>query len=191
MRALTARAGLVTAIAAGTALACSQPTPQDAAVARSGIEERAEAQPDSIRDLVQPRVPQALAGDSGWTYQQSVAADMDGDGRDETVVLICDVTVDAGGLPLWEDGHRWQVYVREADGAVTRLYARFLANGTLTAEITTPPSGTTLGIALVERTPDHLGVYEYRYRGPGRTEVYRRLDRALDPVKRLTGSPRP
>jgi hypothetical protein len=187
----TGRAGLVVSIVATAVLACSQPTPEDAAVARSGIEERAESQPDSIRDLVQPRVPQALAGDSGWMYQQSVSADMDGDGTDETVALISDVTLDAGGAPIWEDGHRWQVYVREADGAVTRLYARFLPFGTLTAEVTTPPSGTTLGLVLVEQTPHHLGVYEYRYRGPGRSDVYRRLDRDLDPVKKFTGSPRP
>jgi hypothetical protein len=170
---------------------CSQPTPRDAEMARAGTQERADALADSIPDLIQSRVPQAVAGDSGWAYQQSVTADIDGDGRDESVVLIADVALDATGRPLWEDGHRWQVYVREPDGAITRLYARFLPNGKLTAELVMPPSGTALGLVLLEQTPDHIGVYEFSYRGPGRSEVYRRLDRAVDRTRTFSGSPRP
>ena len=79
---------------------------------------------------------------------------MDADGADETVYVISDVTLDAGGAPLWEDGHRWQVYVREGDGAITRLYARFLPNGKLTAEIVKAGSWEQEAqdyLALVER----------------------------------------
>ncbi len=141
------RLACIAAMAAG--VGCSQPTPEDAAVARAGTSERAAELPDTIPDLVQSRVPSADAGDPGWMYQQSVVADMDSDGDDETVYLISDVTLDAGGAPLWEDGHRWQVYVREADGMITRLYARFLPNGKLTADITVPPSGTALGLVLI------------------------------------------
>ena len=36
-----------------------------------------------------------------------------------------------------------------------------------------------------------IGVYEFRYRGPNRVDVYRRLDRDLDTARRLTGSLRP
>lgn len=179
------------AFVAFAGLACSQPTPEDAALAREGARERAEAQADTIPDLVQARVAPAAAGDSGWKYQQSVVADMDGDGADETIYLISDVTLDAGGAPLWEDGHRWQVYVRERDGAVTRLYARFLPNGRLTAEIVTPASGTALGLVLLEQTPTRIALYEFRYRGPNRVEVYQRFDRTIDAERRFTGSPRP
>jgi hypothetical protein len=170
---------------------CSQPTPEDAAVAREGTQERAEAQADTIPDLIQGRVPTAVAGDSGWRYQQSVIADLDGDGADETIVLISDVSLDPGGAPLWEDGHRWQVYVRETDGSVTRLYARFLANGKLTAEIVTPASGTALALVLLEQTPTRMALYEFRYRGPNRVQVFQRFDRAIDAERRFTGSPRP
>jgi hypothetical protein len=170
---------------------CSQPTPEDAAIARTAAQDRAEAVPDTIADLVQSRVPPAVAGDSGWSYQQQVVADIDGDDDDETVVLISDVGLDAGGQPLWEDGHRWQVYVREADGRITRLYARFLPNGKLTAELTLPPSGSTHGIVLIEQTPQRLGVYEFRYRGPNDVNVYRRLDREVDAMRNFTGAPRP
>lgn len=173
------------------ALGCSQPTPEDAAVAREGTQERAEALPDSLADLIQARVPRAAAGDSGWMYAQQAVADIDGDDEDETVVVISDVTLDAGGAPLWEDGHRWQVYVRERDGTMTRLYARFVPNGSVTAEIVTPPSGTTLGLVLLERSASHIGVYEFRYRGPNQVEVYRRLDRDIDATHRFSGAPRP
>lgn len=178
-------------IVALVAVGCSQPTPEDAAIARTAAQDRAEAQPDTVADLIQARVPAAVAGDSGWRYQQQVVADIDGDDEDETVVLISDVTLDAGGQPLWEDGHRWQVYVREGDGRVTRLYARFLPNGKLTAELAMPPSGATHGIVLIEQTPSHIGVFEFRYRGPDRVNVYRRLDRELDATRRFAGSPRP
>lgn len=170
---------------------CSQPTPDDAAAAREGTAERAEAMPDTVADLVQARVPSAAAGDSGWMYSRQVTADIDGDDRDETVVLISDVTLDAGGAPLWEDGHRWQVYVREEDGTTTRLYARFLPNGKLTAELVTPPAGRALGIVLIEQSPVHIGVYEFRYRGPNQVEVFRRLDRDIEPSRRFTGAPLP
>lgn len=170
---------------------CSQPTPEDAAIARTAAQDRARTVPDTVPDLIQARVPPAVAGDSGWAYQQQVVADVDGDGSDESVVLISDVLLDARGRPLWEDGHRWQVYVREPDGRVTRLYARFLPNGTLTADLAAPPSGTQLGILLVERTPQHIAVFELRYRGPGAVDVYRRVDTDLDVSRRFTGSPRP
>jgi hypothetical protein len=176
---------------AALAAGCSQPTPEDAAIARTAAEDRAEAMPDTVPDLIEARVPAAVAGDSGWRYQQQVVADIDGDDDEETVVLISDVTLDAAGRPLWEDGHRWQVYVRETDGRVTRLYARFLPHGSLIADLTTPPAGSTLGIVLVERTPGHIGVYEFRYRGPDDVAVYRRLDRELEATRRFTGAPRP
>ena len=184
-------AGIVAPLAIAALAGCSQPTPDDAAAAREGTAERAEAMPDTVADLVQSRVPSAAAGDSGWMYSQQVTADIDGDDDEETVVLISDVTLDGGGAPLWEDGHRWQVYVRERDGATTRLYARFLPNGKLTAELVAPPSGRTLGIVLLEQSPFHIGVYEFRYRGPNQVEVFRRLDRDIEPSRRFSGAPRP
>lgn len=178
-------------LVAAILVACSQPTPQDAAIARTAAQDRAHEVPDSIADLIQARVAPAVAGDSGWTYQQQAMADIDGDGADETVVLISDAALNPSGQPLWEDGHRWQLYVREADGRTTRLYGRFLPNGKLTAHLANPASGAILGIVLLEQTPHHIGVYEFRYRGPDDVDVYRRLDRDLDPGNAFTGSPRP
>jgi hypothetical protein len=141
--------------------------------------------------MLDARVPAAKAGDPGWMYAQRVSADFDGDGKDETAVLISDVTLDAGGAPLWEDGHRWQLYVQEEGGEITRLYARFVPNGKVTADVGVPPAGKELYIVVTERAADRMGVYEYEYRGPMKADVRKRLERDLDPARQFTGAMRP
>src|SRR5687767_16031769 len=69
----------------------------------------------SAGSLIESRVPLAAAGDSGWTYQQRVRANLDADGADETIVLIADVTSESRGRPLWDDRHRWEVYVAQRE----------------------------------------------------------------------------
>src|ERR1051325_5177981 len=161
------------------ALACKQPTPKDAESARAGIVARAEAQPDTIADLIQARVPEAAAGDSGWRYSRRSSVDLDGDGKDENLVLMSDVTLDKRGQPLWEDGHRWQVYVEDDKGNRTRLYARFVPNGSVTVNVASPQGGVRPTIVLLEQSPDHIGVYEFRYTSAGHFDVWRRLERSL------------
>ena len=166
-------------------MACSQPTPKDAESARAGLPERAAEQPDTIADLVQARVPQAAAGDSGWAYSKRASVDLDGDGKPESVVLIADVTLDKRGQPLFEDGHRWQVYVEDAQQRRTRVYARFIPNGSLTVSVAQPVGGVRPTIILLEQQPDHVGVYEFRYVSPGKFDVWRRLERQLDQSTQL------
>ncbi len=149
------------------------------------------AVPDSLASMLDSRVPTAKAGDPGWAYAQRVSADFDGDGQDETAVLISDVTVDANGRPIWEDGHRWQLYVEEADGKTTRLYARFVPRGSVTADVGIPSAGKELYIVVVEHSPERMGVYEYEYRGPLLADVRKRLERDLDPARQFTGAPAP
>ena len=171
-------------------VACTETTPEAAREAREGMVER-NATPDSIAPMLDARVPAAKAGDPGWTYAQRVSADFDGDGEDETAVLISDVTLDNGGAPLWEDGHRWQLYVEESDGKITRLYARFIPRGRVTADVGIPSAGKELYIVVVEHSPDRMGVYEYEYRGPLNADVRKRLERELDATKQFTGAMRP
>ena len=170
--------------------ACSETTPEDARQARAGMAQR-NAVADSIAPMLDSRVPAAKAGEPGWTYAQRVSADFDGDGEDETAVLMSDVVLDGRGVPLWEDGHRWQVYVEEPDGRVTRLYAKFVPRGRVTADVGVPAAGKELYIVVVEHAPDRIGVYEYEYRGPQNADVRKRLERDLDPVKQFSGPPRP
>ena len=148
-------------------------------------------EPDAWLDaLLEARVPKAAAGDPSWIYAQRARADVDGDGAMESAILICDVMLDAAGAPLWEDGHRWQVYVEEADGTRTHLYAKFLPNGTLTADLTEGEDGRPT-ITLVERTPERVGVYELRYEGPRRVSGVGHFERAIDPRATFQGSSRP
>lgn len=144
----------------------------------------------SVQQLIDPRVPRATAGQQGWQYQQRVTADLDVDGTPEVAVLISDVSVDAKGQPMWEHGHRWQVYVEEPDGTRTYLYARFLPNGKLTAELTQPQSTNAPTLTLVEQTPTNIAVYEIAYNGVGDAEIGMRFERNLRSPT-FVGSPRP
>lgn len=171
-------------------MACSETTPEDAREAREGMAER-NRQPEGIEGMLDARVPAAKAGDAGWMYAQRVTADFDGDDQDETAVLISDVTLDNGGAPLWEDGHRWQLYIEESDGTMTRLYAKFVPRGRVTADVGVPSAGKELYIVVVEHSPDRMGVYEYEYRGPLNADVRKRLERDLDATKPFTGAMRP
>jgi hypothetical protein len=171
--------------------ACTGAAPSGEVRGESAAAPPSAASPDSLVDLLEPRVPRAVAGERGWRYQQRASADLDGDGAAETAVLIADVEIDARGRPLWEHGHRWQVYVEEPDGARTYAYARFLPNGTLDAYLARPDSGQRPTILLVERTPESLAVYEVRYEGAGRAAAVRRLERDLERAGGFAGSPRP
>lgn len=138
---------------------------------------------DSAVNLIDPKVPRAIAGDPQWKYVQRAKADFDGDGRDETAVLIADVALDARGSPLWEDGHRWQLYFEEADSTRTYIYARFLPFGKLEASVTVPDEEKMPTVVLRELTPHVLGVYEVRYSGAKQSWSVRHLYRELDPAK--------
>jgi hypothetical protein len=146
---------------------------------------------DSAIDLLEPRVPPAVAGDTPWEYAQRSRADFDGDGQKETAVLIADALVDARGRPMWDHGHRWQVYIEEADSTRTYVYARFLPNGKLEADIAVPGKEKVPTIVLREHTPYAIGVYEVRYLGPKRARSVRHLYRELDRHAWFEGSPRP
>lgn len=144
----------------------------------------------SMDSLIEERVPVAAAGDPGWAYAQRGSADLDADGTRESIVLICDVTLDGRGQPLWEDGHRWQVYVEETGGQRTRLYGRFVPNGTVSAQVTDGVAGTPT-LTIVERTPDRLAVYEVAYRGPQQISMSTRFERGTPVSGRLSGAPSP
>ena len=148
-------------------------------------------QPDaSIGTLTDTSIPRAEAGERGWTYEQKASVDFDGDGQLETAVLISDVTLDAGGAPLWEDGHRWQVYVEEPGGERTYVYRQFLPNGELTADVVRRESGTRT-LLLVARTPQMVRIYEVKYSGPQRIVLTNSIERPVEGAGTFVGSPRP
>ena len=144
--------------------------------------------PDSPVDLLEPRVPRGIAGDGRWNYVERARADFDGDGRNETAVLIADVELNPRGAPIWDHGHRWQVYFEEADSTRTYVYARFLPNGKLEASVTVPDQEKMPTVVLREVTPHVMGIYEVRYSGPQKAWSVRHLHRELDPGRGFSTS---
>ena len=177
-------ASCVSLLMAVTVAGCKQASPPVADTSRTNEQTGiSRARRDSAVDLIDPRVPRAVAGDAQWKYVQRAKADFDGDGNDETAVLIADVTLDARGNPLWEDGHRWQLYFEEADSTRTYIYARFLPFGKLEASVTVPDEEKMPTVVLREITPHALGVYEVRYSGVKQSRSVRHLYRDLNPAK--------
>lgn len=120
------------------------------------------------------------AGTNGWNYQQRADADLDGDGRSERVVMTAQVEV-YRGLPAWDDGQAWQVYVEKGDSVRTQVYAKRLQLGTLAMRVTRPDSGTAATIVLIEHLPDRLSVYEVAMDSASAPTVTLHLRRLLDP----------
>ena len=172
-----------------TGVACDPGAPHAADTSVSGlgtVQPPVSSTGDWAAALVDPRVPRAIAGDKQWKYVQRARADFDGDGQDETAVLITDVSLDARGAPLWEDGHSWQLYIEEADSTRTYVYARFLPNGSLEGSVTLPDAEKRATLVLREMTPHAVAFYEVRYSGPQRARTLRHLQRELDPGKGFT-----
>jgi hypothetical protein len=172
--------------------ACGRVPPEvaDTSRARPQTGSTPRTSPDSV-SLLNPRIPHAVAGDPHWEYARRAKADFNGDGRVETAVLIANAEVDARGIPLWDHGHSWQVYIEEADSTRTYVYAHFLPNGKLDASVTVPDEEKLPTIVLQENTPYTIGIYEVRYLGPQRVRSVRHLYRELDRHKWFEGSPRP
>lgn len=145
----------------------------------------AAAEPAAVASLVDTAMSPAVGGEDGWSYWRTAVADLDGDGREERVVVTARVET-YRGRPAWDDGQPWQVYVEEEDGARTYVYARFVQLGTVTLRLGTPEDGRA-SVVLLEHLPDRLGVYEVAYEGPGRATAAVRFERTLDPAGELAG----
>ena len=86
-------------------------------------------------------------------------------------MLAADVTAGADGRPLWEDGHRWALFVESPRNERTMLYAAFVPNGRALAAILQPDDGGRRRVLVEERSATQLNVYEIEYAGPGRARL--------------------
>jgi hypothetical protein len=171
-----------TVLVAAVLAACSDaPAP----AAEGAPEPEPAAPPVRVASLVDTAMSPAVGGEDGWSYWRTAVADLDGDGREERVVVTARVET-YRGRPAWDDGQPWQVYVEEEDGRRTYVYARFVQLGTVTLRLGTPEDGRA-SVVLLEHLPDRLGVYEVAYEGPGRATAAVRFERALDPAGELAG----
>ena len=137
--------------------------------------------------LVDTAVPPAAVGDERWEFQRLASADIDGDGAAERVALIANIEL-VRGRPAWDDGQRWQLYVEEADGTRTRIYARFVQLGHVEAFLG-PAADGRHPIVIVERTPHRIAVYEATYRAPGDIAVRELAAPEIDPAVSFEGTP--
>jgi hypothetical protein len=103
---------------------------------------------------------------AGWGYRREHVVDLDGDGRDERIVLAADVTLARDGSPLWEDGHRWAAWVETA-GARTLLYAAFVPHGYAEVAALAPDDKGKRRVLVQERSPAQLRSLEIEYVRPG------------------------
>ena len=138
--------------------------------------------------LVDTAVPPAAVGDERWEFQRLASADIDGDGAAERIALIANIEL-VRGRPAWDDGQRWQLYVEEADGTRTRLYARFVQLGHVEAFLGPAAADGRHPILIVERTPHRLAIYEATYRAPGDVVVRELAAPEIDPATSLEGTP--
>lgn len=101
-----------------------------------------------------------------WNYRRELVVDLDGDRQDERLVVAADAEVGARGHVLWEDGHRWAVFVDALRGR-TLLYGAFVPNGFVEVAALIPGSDGRRKVLVQERTPSQLRALEVEYQGPG------------------------
>ena len=142
-----------------------------AALALTGCASPPESTPADAPPIDHGRV--SLADAVGWPLQRSVRADLDGDGADERLVVASDVAVDASGMPMWEDGHRWAAYVVDApegeaaDSSRTLLYGAFLPMGRAEVAVTEPSAGEPPRVFVLSRSVGRVTAQDVAYDGPG------------------------
>jgi hypothetical protein len=159
------------------------------AVAAGGASCRGAHEAPPAFPLAAPPVDSARAGPveevARWPLRETVVADLDADGRPDSVILASDVTLSPGGAPLWEDGHRWAVLVEDG-GERTLLYAAFVPRGHAEAAIARPSADGTRSVVVHERTPERAVSFTIAYDGPRRARLvssaYDHVERWLPPL---------
>jgi hypothetical protein len=106
----------------------------------------------------------------GYGYRREVTADLNGDGKPERVVIAADVSMGPTG-PLWQDAHRWAVYVEPEKGERTLLYGAFVPNGFAEAAVLGASSDKGRKVLVQERTPQQVRAFEIEYEGPGNARL--------------------
>lgn len=115
-----------------------------------------------VIDTARIRLDDALQ----WRHRRTLESDLNGDGRVERIVLTADVTTNDAGVPLWEDGHRWALFVEEEDRR-TLVYGAFVPNGEAEAAVLArDPSDNRRHLFVRERTPQRVRSIVVAYDGP-------------------------
>ena len=103
---------------------------------------------------------------NSWTYRKSLSTDLNGDNVAEQLIVSADVVTNKEGVPLWEDGHRWAVYVIGVSGKQDLLYGAFVPNGHVEVAVMPGDNEGTKEVWIQERSPQQLITYEIAYLSP-------------------------
>lgn len=135
-------------------------------------------------NLLEPAYLNPQGGTDSWPYRKSLQADLDGDGQTEKVMVVTNPAADPETKSFgWDDGHAWHVYVEEADGTRTPLFARWVQLGRLEVTLGEKPAG----VIIQQSTGVGTSIYQVTYKGPGKAEAVQlfemlTLDRATFPA---------
>ena len=173
---MTGRSGRGVALVAALALASSCAPERRASTDEAG--RPVQQNPLEAAPVDTARVASA-ADAAAWPHRRTTEADLDGDGRNETVHLAADVTLSDRGEPLWEDGHRWAVWVDDP-ATPTLLYAAFVPNGHVSAAIVVRNPDGTRDVLVEESTPDGSRKLVIGYRGPGQARLVSQWGDSVD-----------
>jgi len=105
-----------------------------------------------------------------WRHRETTEVDLNGDGTVERLVVAADVQLSDSGAPLWEDGHRWAVFVADAPQP-TLLYGAFVPNGHAEAAILNRGADGSAHVLVYERTPSRTRALVIAYEAPGRARA--------------------
>lgn len=117
---------------------------------------------------------------AAWAYRRTAVADLDGDAVPERLVVASDVFVTDDGEPLWDDLHRWAVYVEEDDAARTLVYSAFAPPGGVSVAVGAPAESGRRRIVVVEQGPRRGRLLSTAYVGVGRVDLVAAVGEELE-----------
>ena len=141
---------------------------------------RSAATPPGLTSAVDSASTPSADTAAAWAYRRTAVADLDADAVPERLVVASDVFVTDDGEPLWDDVHRWAVYVEEDDGARTLVYSAFVPPGGVSAAVGAPTESGQRQIVVVEQGPRRGRLLLAAYDGVGRVRL---VDEAGDELE--------
>lgn len=117
---------------------------------------------------------------AAWSYRRAAVADLDADAVPERLVVASDVFVTDDGEPLWDEQHRWAVYVEEDDGARTLVYSAFAPPGGVSVAVASPADSGRRRIVVIEQGPRRGRLLLAEYGGVDRVRLVDAAGEVLD-----------
>ena len=131
---------------------CADRDPEDLRLPSSGEPEQQQGRRDSIPDSIP--LPSVTIS--------SARVDLDGDVVPEEVEFLAEVGFGPDGEPLWEDGHRWVVLIRDGSDEY-RVVDEFVPQGRLSGWVVEPDEGSPVLVVLKESGTAGIELRAFRH----------------------------